>query len=124
MFDLISSEYGWSDKKILKLRIRRLRQIIAAISRRRYFEDRKVKSLASWQTRMTAQYIAAGYMIAEGKENEGLAMAQVLAFDEIEKQQLEELSRAAKDIPLEDSVKAGSFERMMGLMSTRGGFQK
>jgi hypothetical protein len=70
-----------------------------------------------------ASYIAGGYMVGKDEPNEALDAAKLISFDDIEKEQLEEFARAAKAIPLEDTVKAGSFERLTGLISgARTGF--
>jgi hypothetical protein len=87
-FDLISTEYGWTDEVIGDLTLVRLRQITAAIEHRQFALDRKEMSRMTWQTRSLAQFIAAGYM-TDG-ENPGLALAGRLAFDEIEQAMIEE----------------------------------
>lgn len=113
-FDLISKEYGWTDDQIMELPIRTLRQKIAAINRRLYMKRREDISLVSWQTRQLASFIAGGYWV-EG-HNKAFDQAQMLAYDKIERAQLEEFEMRAETEPREFSVKPGSFERFMGSM--------
>lgn len=94
-FDLVSTEYGWTDDVILDLTVRRFRQIVAAIRRRQYLRRREEISLVSWQARQFTSYIAAGYMIDGKKGNPALDAAQVLAYDEIEAAQIEEAQKRA-----------------------------
>jgi len=74
----------------MDLPLLRFRQIIAAIRRRQMMERRQAIALASWQTRQITTFTAAGFMVEKDKPNEALEIAQMLAFDEIEKAQLEE----------------------------------
>lgn len=113
-FDLISKEYGWTDDQIMELPIRTLRQKIAAINRRLYMKRREEISLVSWQTRQLASFIAGGYWV-EG-HNKALDQAQILAFDHIEKAQLDEWQERAESEPKQFEAKRGSFERFMGSM--------
>lgn len=103
-FDLVSSEYGWGDEYILELPLVRLRQITAAIQRRRYLKTREENSRFSWLGRNLASFIAAGYM-TEG-ENPALEKARTIAFDDIE-------AAALGDSTAPGENKEGSFERLM-----------
>lgn len=58
-FDLISSEYGWDDDVILDKSLRRIRQIIAAITLRKREAERNDRLKLSWQTRSIAMVSAA-----------------------------------------------------------------
>lgn len=111
---MISSEYGWSDEEIYNLTLRRLRQVTAAINRRRYFEDRKQRTLVSWQTRTLAMFTAGGYMTDGKHENTAIKAAGDIAIDDIEKAQLEEAENRPKSF--EELVKPGSFEKFLGSM--------
>lgn len=86
----MSKEYGWTDDQILDLTVRRFRQIVAAIRRRQLFERRERITLNSWMTRQLATFIAGGYMVDGKHGNPALDQARNLAFDDIEKLQLEE----------------------------------
>lgn len=66
----------------------------------------------SWQTRILAQYTAAGYMIEKGKPNEGLEQAKTLGYDDIE--------RAMLSAPRKPTNKKGSYERLAGYFGTGG----
>lgn len=59
MFDLISSEYGWDDEVILDKTLRRIRQITAAITKRKLEVQRIRRQELSWQTRSLAMVTAA-----------------------------------------------------------------
>lgn len=85
----MSKEYGWTDDQILDLTVKRFRQIVAAINRRNFMRRREEITLISWQTRNLASFIAGGYM-TDGKGNPALDSATVLAFDEIEAEQIKE----------------------------------
>ncbi len=112
-FDLISSEYGWSDKKIFNLPVARFNQIQAAIRTRRWMQSRQENGRFSWLARSLATYIAAGYMV-EG-ENTAIADAAKLAMDEIEAALLGvEPADNGKKGP-----KQGSYERLMGFISQK-----
>lgn len=58
-FDLISSEYNWDDEVILDKTLRRIRQILAAITMRKMEQQRNERLMLSWQTRSLAMVIAA-----------------------------------------------------------------
>lgn len=55
----MSSEYGWSDDRILDTPVRRLRQISAVIAERRDQQARIAESYIEWQTKVLASYISA-----------------------------------------------------------------
>lgn len=118
----MSEAYGWTDEEIHNLTLRRFRQITAAISRRKYLEEREQKSLLAWQTRTLASFIAAGYQVGEGEENPGLKAANELAIDHIEKAQLAELAemefgdRGPAIAKEADGIAVGSFEQFLGAM--------
>ncbi len=59
VFDLISSEYNWDDEVILDKSLRRIRQIMAAISLRKKQQQREHRLIISWQTRSLAMVMAA-----------------------------------------------------------------
>jgi hypothetical protein len=61
-FDLISSEYGWDDEVILDKSLRRIRQILAAITYRKLEQQRIRRQELSWQTRSLAMVISASTM--------------------------------------------------------------
>lgn len=110
-FDLVSSEYGWSDEQILDLPLIRLRQITAAISRRKYMRQREENTRVSWQTRALAQYIAGGYMV-EG-ENTAVQSASQLAFDDIEAAALGDTRGKAQVQRGTKENENGSYEKLM-----------
>jgi len=74
----------------MDLTVRRFRQITAAIQRRQFMERRQQISLITWQTRQLASFTAGGYWVDGKKGNPALDAAQRLAYDEIEKAQIEE----------------------------------
>lgn len=74
-FDLISSEYGWNDRRIGRLRLSRLRQIVAVILERKRYQIRHQEDLAIAQTRMICAYIAATVPVEQGQTNELLESA-------------------------------------------------
>jgi hypothetical protein len=126
-FDLVSTEYGWTDEVIGELPLARFRQITAAIEQRKYIEQRQAQSVVSWQTRTLAQFIAAGYM-TDG-ENPAIDAAGQLALDEIEREMIAEAQEQAEvgpkkpddfwtpDMPSESKVNdRGSFERFRASM--------
>lgn len=113
LYDLISSEYGWTDKEIGDLPFVRFRQIGAAIQLRRYEDDRAENLRVSWMTRTLAGFIAAGYMV-EG-ENPAIENARKLALDPAEAVLLGQQPVQPKE------NQAGSYERFMSMLGARGG---
>lgn len=57
VFHKISSAYGWSDKRILNLTIRRMRQISAEIDQSAWLEKFHQRQLIAWQTRMICSWL-------------------------------------------------------------------
>ncbi len=110
-YDLVASEYGWTDEQIGELPLARLRQVTAAIQMRKFTAFREENSRFSWLARNLAGFIAAGYQMEKGKENKALTQAGKLAFDDIETVLLGGTPAGA---PKENS--AGSYERFMGMM--------
>jgi hypothetical protein len=106
-----------------------MRQITTAIQTRRFLENREEQSRVSWQTRILAQYISAGYMSDGKSENKAFKEAGKIAYDEIERLALSAAqAQAAEDdassypggIPPRASVEEvaeknanGSYERFM-----------
>ena len=104
-FDLISSEYGWSDEKILDLTLARMQQIVAAITVRKSQAIRDRKLEVSWHVRTLASFIAAGYMT---EDTAGLDAANSLTIDDIERQIMEsDLPEPPKE------ARSGSTETLM-----------
>lgn len=114
----MSKTYGWTDEAIMDLTVARFRQVLANIQQDNYMERRAQMSFETWQTRQVATFIAAGYMTDGKKGNPAIDAAQALAYDEIEKLQLEEAQIAAADAPRITENKPGSFERFMGSMGS------
>jgi hypothetical protein len=86
-FDLISSEYGWDDEVILDKTLKRIRQILAAITLRRKEEQRQQRLIISWQTRSLAMVMAA----AGGNAHEDIMQfASNLTIDNEEYEQFNE----------------------------------
>jgi hypothetical protein len=106
-FDLISSEYGWTDEQIFDLSLARMQQIVATIKLRRLDADANRKRELSWSTRHIAKYISAGYMTDYKK---GLESAQKIALEEIERKIIE--ADIPEPIP-EIEPKAGSYEKLL-----------
>ena len=104
----------------MDLPIRTLRQKVASINRRLYFERRERIALMTWQTRQLATFTAMGYWV-EGN-NPAVPAAQSLAFDKIEEAELEEAEAFRANAPFdpenppEPKVNNGSFERFLGSM--------
>lgn len=117
---MVSAEYGWSDKKINNLTLRRFRQITASINRRKFWEIRRDWDRTAWQTRQLASFTAAGYFSKDNSE--AVDAAQSLAWDEIDAAVLEEQSqkRATSGVQVKEKYlkepQPGSFERFMGSM--------
>jgi hypothetical protein len=112
-YDLISSEYGWTDEVIGDLAVCRFQQIGAAIQLRRYEDERAENLRASWMTRTLAGFIAAGYMV-EG-ENPAMESASKLTLDPVEAVLLGQQPVKPKENA------AGSYERFMSVLGARGG---
>ena len=112
-YDLVASEYGWTDEQIGELPLARLRQVTAAIQMRKFTAWREENSRFSWLARNLAGFIAAGYQIEKGKENKALDSAGKLAMDDIETTLLGGTVQKP-NAPAENGV--GSYERFMSMM--------
>lgn len=111
-FDLVSSEYGWSDEQIGNLPVARLRQIVATIQSRKFIKDRQDRINTSWSTRTIASYIAMGYWIEKDSPNPALEMARTLSIDEIEREALQFIEGNPPEPETKEPTN-GSFERLM-----------
>lgn len=109
----MSSEYGWTDEQIGELPLARFRQISSAIQIRRFSSGREENSRISWLARTISTYIAAGYMVGEGKENKALKHAGQLAYDDIESLMLGNAPAASGGNSAQAENKPGSYERFM-----------
>jgi len=129
-FDLVSSEYGWTDEEINNLTLDRFWQVVAAISTKQYLQLREQKSLVAWQTRQLATYMVGGWMTDSKKaKQEALNSAASIAFDDIESEQLKDadvevaetdLTWTPDQVPdVVTDAQPGSFERFMGTMGDR-----
>lgn len=120
-FDLISSEYGWSDQQIGELPFMRFQQIVSAISLRRANKVREENYRFSWLARNLSQFVAAGYMV-EG-ENPAIQQASTLAFDKVEREMLAHQAAIQESQPTKVHAPVepvrGSFEKLMGLMDQK-----
>lgn len=124
-YDLISSEYGWTNDQIDELPFARFQQIVSAIRVRKYFQQREENARFSWLGRSLASFIAAGYM-TDG-DNPALDHAGKLAMDDVEATLLGNMDVAGGEWKpgdpaiLKKEPTMGSFEKLMGTMSqTRG----
>ena len=106
--DLISSEYGWDDEKILSLTLGRVKQITTTIIQRQYLERRKERSLLSWQTRTLATFISAS---AGAGADKLLESSFKIGLDDDEVEELEKLNEESKSRPSEPDK--GSYEKLM-----------
>lgn len=107
-FDLISSEYGWTDKQVGNLPLARFRQIAAAIAIRKFQQAREENSRVSWMTRTLATYIAAGFMTDGKSKNPYLEKAPSLAMDQFEEALLKVAAETRSQEPDQ-----GSHEKLM-----------
>lgn len=57
--DLVQSEYGWSDERVLSLSLGRLRQVVEVISERQLALAKERWSHTVWQTRQICGFIGA-----------------------------------------------------------------
>lgn len=95
-FDLISSEYGWDDEVILDKTLKRIRQILAAITLRRKEEERQQRLIISWQTRSLAMVMAAG---GGNASEELMKFAANLTIDNEEYEQFNDKPAKPKTTP-------------------------
>lgn len=108
-YDLVSSEYGWSDDEIGNLPLVRFRQITATIQQRRFLATRMENSRFSWLARNITTYIAQGYMLGKNQPNTALDHARQIGYDDIERAFLGEI----EDQPTVKENAPGSYERLM-----------
>jgi hypothetical protein len=118
-FDLISSQYGWTDEQILDLPFGRYMQIISAIRIRKYMDNREENARISWLGRAITSFVAAGYM-TDG-DNPAIEMANQLSIDDIEHALLSydsaEAWKPGDKAIVKNEPSAGSFETLMRALS-------
>lgn len=108
-YDLVASEYGWTDRTIGDLPLGRLRQITSAIQTRKYLAYREENNRTSWLARQIATFVANGYMV-DG-DNPAVEAAQKLGMDDIE---IALLTGEAPPKPGEAPAnRKGSYETLM-----------
>ncbi len=73
--DLIQSEYGWSDERVLELPVCRLRQIARSIEDRLKAVSREHRDVVDLQTRAVVTFIAGTVRVEKGKRNHLLEQA-------------------------------------------------
>lgn len=78
LFDLIQSQYNWTDEEVLNLHLCRALQIMEVIERRKKDERLHNQTITEWQTRSLAVFIAASSMSPSKKL---IAEAQKLSLD-------------------------------------------
>ena len=108
-YDLVASEYGWTDEQIGNLPLVRFRQITATIQQRRFLAARQENSRFSWLARILATYEAQGYMLGKNQPNTALDHARTIGYDDIERAflgEIEEQPQVKENAP-------GSYERLM-----------
>jgi hypothetical protein len=115
-FDLIASEYGWTDQQIGELPFMRFQQIVSAIELRRATERRTENARFSWLARNLSQFVAGGYLTDGKQENTAIADARRIAFDKVEAAMLAHYEEQAALKPAPIEAKRGSFESLMGFM--------
>lgn len=99
--------------------LRQLRSYTAAISLRRFADDRKQIKLTSWAAR-TVSFYAAAVGQFEG-DNPLLPMVEKIAFDARELEDLDIVSKArseTSDSPSAPGPRVGSFEKLVKGFST------
>lgn len=106
----MSSEYGWSDDQIGELPLVRFRQIVAAVSKRRFLAAREENSRFSWLARQITVYVAQGYQLDKNTPNTALDHAVKIGYDDIERAFLE-AADAQPAAPKENAP--GSYERLI-----------
>ena len=119
-FDLIASEYGYSEESLHDLTLARIRQCVAAITERKTLEDRKQKDLIRWQTRNICFFVANTLMIKEGSENTLAKLAQELTFRP-QKVDPETLTEEEQVFGKKIEPTVGSYERFQGVFGVYPG---
>lgn len=74
-FSLLATAHGWTDRHILSLTLRRIRQATAAVYLTQWENDLNARRLATAQLRTVCAYIAATMQLAEGQDNTMLTHA-------------------------------------------------
>lgn len=116
--DLIQSEYGLVHDDVLEMPVCTLRQKIANIEDRLKYDRLHTQTIAEWQTRTIAQFIAASVPLEKGQKN-----PLIPAADKIRLRMEDESGESPSDVPPEVFIEKGSqvaenapgsFERLMG----------
>ena len=77
-FDLLASQYGWTDADVLALPLKRIRQAVAAATERLLAADLGRRRLATVQLRTICAYIASTVPYGKDQENPMLNLANSL----------------------------------------------
>jgi len=122
-FDLISSEYGWDDEVILDKTLRRIRQILAAITLRRKERIRQERLIVSWQTRSLAMVMAG----SGGNANESIMkFASTLTIDNDEYREFnneQPIESRAPKLPVHASTQDEATEANYAKAADRNSFE-
>lgn len=111
-FDLISAEYGWSDDVILDLTLRRIRQIVSAISQRQFLQRRLTDQQITWMARVVTSFMVATTPTEKAGQLDGLHQAaNRLAFgtESVPESEQEETNEPTR----------GSYEKFTSMMFGR-----
>lgn len=119
---MISSQYNWTDERILDLPICRIRQIVKDIEKRLKAERLRQDLVLEWQTRTLAAFISGTVRVEKGSKNPLLEAVKDIKLVQdpgkpkaVEKQPSEEHSLEwimEHGSPTADNS-TGSFERAM-----------
>lgn len=129
----MASEYGWTDDVIGDLTIKRLRQCVAAISERQWYDQERQFKLAAWQTRYICTFIASTVPSSEAGAHPLWDAAQEIGREwEVQQEEqtqgpmgnpVDPVTGERTDIKLIDP-KAGSYESFAAFTGMVGGKPK
>jgi hypothetical protein len=89
-----------------------------AIQARKYLEVKRQNRLASWQTRILCQFIAAT-IDTQGEANPVLDAAGEIAFDAMELKEMTMVREEIDNRPAEDKNALGSYEKFMSTVARK-----
>jgi len=104
LYDLISSEYGWTDEQISEISVARARQILATIELRIKASFAQRASLTEWSTKRIVEFIAATVPTQQGKTNKLLDYAQKVSLGLFK----EDSQKEEEEVPPEVFIEKGS----------------
>jgi choline dehydrogenase-like flavoprotein len=121
VFHSIQAAYGWTDKRILNLRVKRLVQIVHVLEVSRDAEDRVRRMEREWQTKTLAAFMSNLAQDQKTAESMLKAVDRVSMFSPEEREELADTSHEEDARTLEDIMENGNTKDALQRNAQRKG---